>query len=483
MQKALEYFIKKNNKNIPHALAVNVLRIILRQKIFIPLIAHWATKQVVTIHNSTSADSIKILVLNEERFGNDIAILSKHPNFLFLSLPSNVQSLINSLWYSSIKQHFEPDTLDFYENKIPEIYKTRDQLKCYLKALIPAIQKRKNFDLITTCAIYYKQDQEWGRACKEINIPFISMHKECMFDPAIFDLVVKRYKEKNIKDFGHKFIVYNKAAYNVFLKAGIAEEKNLTIGGTPRIDNIYHLKTKPPQKNKMVTFFSFHHCAGLLLLPDREGFFYNDPNKGFYKLFEICHSKMAQLAAENPDIDVWIKPKWEGNWLERIHGAINKHGLDANKIPNLHIDAHQNAQELIEHSHVICGFNSTTLLEAKLMKKRVVVPLLAEAKNKYYKDHVYFQNNLETTFNTVKEENELIPEILAELNDQRPEKQMSEKMINYYIGYFDGQTPERVHSVYKNLISELKQSDKTTQNKCIYQQLKTFIIKCLQLQL
>ncbi|MEE9249915.1 MAG: hypothetical protein V3U93_02155, partial [Alphaproteobacteria bacterium] len=130
-------------------------------------------------------------------------------------------------------------------------------------------------------------------------------------------------------------------------------------------------------------------------------------------------------------------------------------GLDAETIPNLTITADVPAQTLIEQSAVVVGINSTTLLEAKLFGRPVVVPLFAEAAGKYYDEHVYFQNYLDT-FNVARSPEELVEAIDDELAGRAPQRTLPAEMVTDYLGFFDGRTSDRVVALMQSDIESAR---------------------------
>ena len=52
--------------------------------------------------------------------------------------------------------------------------------------------------------------------------------------------------------------------------------------------------------------------------------------------------------------------------------------MDVNSVKNFKVDCLVDAQKLILRSDVICGFNSTTILEAGITDKPVIIPFLGK---------------------------------------------------------------------------------------------------------
>src|SRR3546814_19491811 len=64
-------------------------------------------------------------------------------------------------------------------------------------------------------------------------------------------------------------------------------------------------------------------------------------------------------------------------------------------IPNLRIDSTPSAQDLIFQADAVAAFNSTTMLEASVAGKPVIVPLFEEAATADYQDWIQLRNRSE----------------------------------------------------------------------------------------
>jgi lipid A disaccharide synthetase len=68
--------------------------------------------------------------------------------------------------------------------------------------------------------------------------------------------------------------------------------------------------------------------------------------------------------------------------------------LELSEIPNLKLDAETPAHQLIEAADVVVSFGSTTMAEAALAGKPVVVPYFAEVHRNDYTDYVFCRDDL-----------------------------------------------------------------------------------------
>lgn len=442
--------VAKQQKTLLQRSLVRLLRSLARQPIADGLVAYYVSGRLRRISERKTGQPLRLLVLNEERYRADLDELARHPDVELISLPSPLQQMINAICLSSIRHITNGDTVAFRKQGAPVIRNARDSLRRFLARLLKRLARLQGIDALVTCTFYYAQDREWEAACQEVGIPFVILHKENMKDPVIHQHAIRRYRKYLYKFGGHRLFLFNDLERNLILKAGAASQQDMariSVVGGLRMDTIHRRVSAGLVQlpRRQVTLFSSHHCIGLLTLRNRLGFFSDDPDEGFVRYFDNVHAAMAQLAAQNPDIDVWIKPKWMNTWGDRIVDSMRRcAGLEPGDIPNLHISVDKPAQQLIEESAVVVGINSTTLLEAKLFGRPVVVPLFDEAAGKYYNDHVYFHNYLDDVFSVARSPDEMIRHILDELDGRRPPRQIPDQMIKDYLGYFDGKVGERV---------------------------------------
>ena len=90
------------------------------------------------------------------------------------------------------------------------------------------------------------------------------------------------------------------------------------------------------------------------------------------------HVAVVRFALRNPWVPVMIKPKWFYRWKEHLLLILNEAGISLEDVPNLQICEDIDAQAQIKRSRVIVGYGSTTLLEAAIVGKPVIVPEFGE---------------------------------------------------------------------------------------------------------
>jgi hypothetical protein len=105
----------------------------------------------------------------------------------------------------------------------------------------------------------------------------------------------------------------------------------------------------------------------------------------------------------------------------------------------------------------VVGLNSTTLLEAKLAKVPVILPLFEEAADKYFATNVYFQKYMDV-FSVADSAEEFCDLLRRSIDGQPPDqKDIPEAMVQDYLGYFDGKVADRVVAIMRRDIESARQ--------------------------
>ena len=103
--------------------------------------------------------------------------------------------------------------------------------------------------------------------------------------------------------------------------------------------------------------------------------------KAFIKL-------LVSWSLEMKDTTFIIKPKWTGQWSSYVEKELETVGVFWKESTNLSIVVDEPAHDLIMRSDVVVSFGSTTMLEAAIANKPVIVPLYHEAVEEIYKEYI-----------------------------------------------------------------------------------------------
>ena len=203
----------------------------------------------------------------------------------------------------------------------------------------------------------------------------------------------------------------------------------------------------------MVTLFSFAHLMGDFedSMETRNVYFSLNGDEGFIDLFREVHVAFAKLAIARPDVDFVIKAKnVTDGWREEIdhvlRPALRKSISD---IPNLEWSKTP-ALMLLRDSTAVIAFNSSVVLESRVLDRPTILPLFAEAMHPHsfqayflpFRDVFAVADSAETMVS-------LVERCLAGEKIMLENQQRLTEMIEYYGGRSDARNAERVVDVLR----------------------------------
>ncbi|MDC3090783.1 hypothetical protein OA848_00180 [Rickettsiales bacterium] len=307
-----------------------------------------------------------------------LEIIEKNSDFQILTLPFSWQSRFLNFFYTrESRKNIGLKTMD---------EKIQSKFRHFLKLFLCTYYKFTKIDLVLGPAIHYKQDVDWGIVSKSIGVPYIVIHKENLY--ASEDHIANMTKKLKLRQpfRGSHVIVHNDIVKKTWVKSKFIEDKEISSCG--KLTN----KTKSKSsKNSIfdVVFFSFG--PGVSVSIDGNDMFPEEKSPGYHNLSRITHLEVINFAIKNPEKKVIIKPKWGGRWIDYIYKLAREENIKLNEIKNLVINENLNSFSLIENCSVVISFNSTTVLEAGIKSKYVIIPYFEEAK-KNLKGYVCFKN-------------------------------------------------------------------------------------------
>jgi len=373
------------------------------------------------------APSVKLFVLDSERFREDLDVLRGNTNIEFIDFSFKLQDKIMGVLERVLNE----------ENKIV----------LHLEKYIEHFCDIYNADGFISAGMWYKRHELWEVASINIGKVFYSLHREGVgVDEKILYRATSGYIKTCRKFQGTKVFVGSKIVKDFIVSSNYLISGKVIATGLPKFDNIFNnignMKNLDINKRKTVVLFSFFVSTSSDYV--RTGHYPN--NEGFRDLFNDVHAGMALYAIDNPLIDVIIKMKWySGEAKDNVDNAIiRKTGINPNDIDNLFILDNVPAQELIVKSDVVVGFNSTTIVESILYRKNVIVPIFHEAIDKYpddvsyaeYKDVFYRANSLI----------DMIEKIGKCIDKSMPLLAINHKFIDEMAGFYDGQICKRIEN-------------------------------------
>jgi glycosyltransferase involved in cell wall biosynthesis len=374
-----------------------------------------------------------ILALNASRFRGELELLQQNGNFRIVKIPIAWQTRFYG-WYYPYKEAW----LDADKN--PKIWRRRTRYRKLLQRIFSVVFKRFSIDLVMGASLFYRHDNDWGVVARQMGRPYYVFHRESN----VSSRHAKKWnihRARQLNTFqGSMAVFQNELQRDIYLAEGAVEETNSTVIGALRMDGLLQRIGKITAKRnqaqikgrKKVVFFSFGRATGIIGAEPP-----NWPNDGKTYLDEFCeqtHVVMSSLAAENPEVDVVIKPKYGGIWTKNITTYLTNAGFDPNTLPNLIIDDELDVHQLLEEADVVIGFGSTTLLEAGICGLPVIMPWFAEAREEKWQDYILYGEEKEV-FDLALSADELHQKIIFALQNPGVDPKTLEKRRNLFAKY------------------------------------------------
>ncbi len=409
---------------------------------FVSIIAFVYALQTKPI-SKVKGKRFRILALNHNRFTQDLELLEKTGEYKVYKIPFHWQSRFLNFFYN---------TFDRSNIGLKRINKKKQKIfRVFLENFLKRYYSILKINCVVGAAIHYKQDIDWGAVSKIVGIPYIVLHKENMYASEGHIANFKKKIKYRQKFEGSHIVVHNKIVKKTFLESNIVNKDDITVGGCMRMDQFVNCSEMDDSLYDLV-LFSFGPGVGLSSI-NQVQMFPEEQSIGFHKLSEKTHLEVIIFAKNNPQKKVLIKPKWGGKWLKFIDNISKKNNINLEKIKNLVIDHKCDTHEIIKGSKVFVGFNSTTLLEAAIKNKYVIIPLFEEASYTKFKNFIFFKKYLHYfhTAKSKKQLNFLIKKGLENKDDLTDILNFRKQIFNDYVSPIAGSSI----NIYSQKISKL----------------------------
>jgi len=288
-----------------------IISYILRLKLFEYFLILFFANKIKTTYNKNH--NINILILDLERFGENIDNLIDIKYFNFYYLPTKWQDNLTFISEMNFNKFLK------IQNKFNII--SSDEGKKFLKKILLKILIKKNIDCVLTCGAYYRRNINWEKILKNSKIPIFCLHKESVGLSREINFLVNKSHYQNLRKFyGNLLFVANHHMKDLLVSINYFPKDQIHVVGLPKIDNLFNLKnTKNTTKktNDAILLFSFYHTYLMDEMTLTHGHWSNDGSFGFCKLFDSVHGTIAKFAKNNPSIEVTIKIKWKDEIWEK----------------------------------------------------------------------------------------------------------------------------------------------------------------------
>ena len=331
---------------------------------------------------------VRLLLLSKAMFNEDaLACFEDRPDVRLYSVH---RGLIKAIARQYLPAHIDDNN---YANLEAADEQRKRTYRAWWMTVWPRVARRAGFDAVLTGNFAFYAEREMAAALEALGTPFIAIHKECVRSPAYAEFFGRLYRERRGPFTGRRILCYDEAERRLEIETGVAPPERITVTGMPRVDFVHRMRREaaagahvPPARPR-VLFMAFGPKTTLPVIVRKESVppyrRYREPLDGeleglsWSRLHRETHAAMLKLAESTPELDVIVKTK----------GGIGERGIDAvrsalgvDRLPdNVKVVVGGNPHALMRESAAVCGFNSTSLLEAMAAGKPVVVPRFAEA--------------------------------------------------------------------------------------------------------
>ena len=342
-------------------------------------------RQVEPSNGQPSPEVPGILALNADKFRKDLQILADTRALRVYVLDPDFQRKIVArfrLADGNYQTHCaaEPDA----------VHKaSRERAVDVWRRVLPSVLSRLNIGAVITAAAHYHTDWDIGTAAEMIGARFVVLHRENSFvaAPAMQREVFERMRKAHPFT-GRMIVMHNDLARQSFIDSGYVGPERVVSVGCLRMDEWIRWCDQKTAIGRDALLFSFSYASGLI---GRKNYATDGP-LGFVDLFRQTHVAFAELAKANAGHQFVVKTKYGQSDRTAILSVLAAAGIDPDKLPNYRITVSDDPHELIRRAAVVIAFQSTTMLEAALAARPVVVPLFAEAVRADHEPYLRFRD-------------------------------------------------------------------------------------------
>lgn len=326
-----------------------------------------------------------LLVLNHEAFRRgDLTTLSRYSTLTILLLNTRLQQLIPHAFYDD-----GFTAMDYYKVASNHVARkqqkrVRDCIKLVLSVLFAVYRVRA----VVTPNVRYVSDLDWAYVSARLDVPEIVFYREgLVMYPRARRGAIERHRLFG-KFQGAKILVHNKAMKEVFLESGFANKDQVIVCGALRMDELTIRVKKYDTSSEKRQILWFFFCPGLYQY-DTVDEFGTRPAGTPTDLYSKFLNGLLDYLVQDSEATLLIKPKTLSpkgtNYPTRelLYLDLIRHKFTERKYRDLangrvRIESDIGIYDAIESSRVVCGLQTTALLEAAVFGKRIIIPFFEE---------------------------------------------------------------------------------------------------------
>jgi len=326
--------------------------IIIRKKIYMALALRYINRNI----DKKIDKNKKTIIILDHFFSQDVkALILSNTNY-------NLISIDTPYVFRGAKLFFRADVKDLNAPYDSEDQVNRAAYKKECQIIFNALRNKFGIDLIVTASDNYYWVRELIEVARDNKIKTIVLDKEGLISPFDFDALVTRTL-KNAPFISDHIFVWSERQKEFWNKIGVVKDK-ISVIGQPRSDLFHYKIDKEVDKyfNKsrpLITFFTYSDDAYIPFDSSiGEEFTWEEMKKQ-------TQDFLYDLAVKHPEYNFVFKAHPQQLDLEKLQMRY--------KLNNLRVIGGANiANELVARSELIIAFQTTAVLEAMFMNKRVI---------------------------------------------------------------------------------------------------------------
>ena len=359
-----------------------------------------------------------VLCLGRPIFNDDINSLFKFSGLInYHIIPKEFfTSIFNFFLKGMLRPRIHPEyysIVGFEDQKV--------EYREFLEKVFDKLLNKINFDAVLSANYVYAWQQEIASLCVNRSIPFIILHKEGMTSKDNYLAHSKSYTNNFF--IGSKILVYNNNMKTALIESEIQNlnKNNIEIVGVPRFDSYFSYRGNI---GKNITFFSF-------MIEDKLRSYDLSLKKiqEFQYQADKFHLEVMKIALQNRENKLIIKTKSTERYLDYVKTLANNNNF--NNIDNLIITETGDTSELIRESFCVLGFNSSVLIEALILERKIITPAFDESIVDGYFDDYPELVNYANTFEDINAH-------LSDTNEKSLNQNSRKAFLEEYIYKTDG---------------------------------------------
>ncbi len=329
---------------------------------------------------------------------------------------------------------FSSDLTAYHKKKYK---KKRLAYRTKARKLFFELYKIFQFDVFISPSSVFFYIRDVLDACDDLNVGIVIFQKElgvAKDNQEHLNFIIKKYFPVH----GDLIATCSEDSKNAWIKMG-ANPKKSFVTGQPRYDYYFNLPKKKQTNSKTYLFFSYFLHAYVTS---------NSSDQDYNPWIELCDNTMeclVKFAIKNPDDKVLIKPhpQQDSFSMDRIYSQVKN-------IKNIEVlDPKIDSRKILFDSDIIIAFQSSVLLEALILNKKVIYTFWTEEVNKLTKLLLPFHEYHE--FLSVSKSKEDFYELLnnteliiggKNLNSKQIKKRI--KSFNSFFGDVKGDSSKRL---------------------------------------